>query len=95
MRLGSSFEQSLFRVVDEHVRATSAVSNFELQLDRIEGGVARMRVLPRNIATDSRYVYARLVDLDRWSVIDGPGTAFDEEFYLINDIPFVLRLSSQ
>jgi hypothetical protein len=95
MRLGTSFEQSLVRVVDEHVRATSAVSNFELQLDRIEGGVARMRVLPRNIATDSRYVYARLVDLDRWSVIGGPGTAFDEEFYLINDIPFVLRLSSQ
>lgn len=95
MQLGSGFEQALVSAVDEHVRTTSAVSNFDLQLERIEGGVARLQVLPLNVATDSAYVYARLVDRDRWSVIGGLGTGFSEEFYLTNDIPFVLRLSSR
>ncbi|HWQ15663.1 MAG TPA: hypothetical protein VNL77_22875 [Roseiflexaceae bacterium] len=50
-----------------------------VEVERVEGGAARARVLPEDpAATDPAWVFLKLQD-GLWTVVAGPGTAFTPE----------------
>lgn len=89
--LGSRMERALYGNLRPQISQQTPIS-FSMELIRVEAGIALVRVIPVDVATDNAYAYARLDDITRWTLIGGPGTAYDQSFYEQNNIPAVLEV---
>ncbi|HEY1012708.1 MAG TPA: hypothetical protein VGE07_08400 [Herpetosiphonaceae bacterium] len=94
LRVGSALEVSLNKTVFAHLKEHNPAVEATLRLRRVAGGFALVQVDPVNIATDPALVYTRLVDVDRWEILGGPGTAFARSFYESNHIPRLLWIAT-
>ncbi|HYF61932.1 MAG TPA: hypothetical protein VD886_03910, partial [Herpetosiphonaceae bacterium] len=91
MHVGGEFERSLHADVLEHVKSTPVSGELSSEFHRVAAGVALVRVAAGE--TDLGFVYARLEDVNRWSIIGGPAMKFEPAFYEENAIPRVLQLA--
>jgi hypothetical protein len=90
--LNNPFYDELRAAALQALNAPAAGGPFSVATERIDQGFARLRVSRSDTVTDAIFMFARLDDQGRWTILNY-GSAFDEQFYQQEGIPATLWLT--